>query len=114
MKIAIPIQEGTDLQAQVSQTFGRAPSFLIVDQGTKEFEIIENTVAQDAHGAGPGAASLLIRHGAKGAIAGRFGPNAFGALQGAGVQMYICGPDTTIATALERLEAGELELAQNN
>jgi predicted Fe-Mo cluster-binding NifX family protein len=113
MRIAVTIDTGRDVQSPVCQTFGRAPRFLVLDDETGLTEVIENTAAAGAHGAGTGAASLLARTGVGAVISGRFGPNAFAALEAAHVRMYLCGPDATAGEALGRLRGGALESARS-
>ncbi len=113
MKIAVSIDTGTDLMAPVCQTFGRAPRFLLLDEDTGKTEVIENTAAGGAHGAGTGTTAMLARSGVQAVISGRFGPNAFAALKAAAIRMYVCGPESSVGDAVGRLRGGSLEEAQS-
>lgn len=81
MKIAVTSQ-GTDLDAQVDQRFGRAAYIIVVDSENNEFKILDNDENVNAlKGAGIQAASNVVNSGAKVLLTGFCGPNAFKALQ---------------------------------
>ncbi len=111
MKVAVSIEGGRDLQAAVCPTFGRAPRFLVTDLETGETTVVENTAASGAHGAGSGAAGLLVRLGVNAVLSGRFGPKAFDALEAARIEMFVSTSDVNAATAIERFRAGLLKKA---
>ena len=109
-KIAVSIEAGNDLDAPLSPSFGRAPRFLLSGPGPgDDFEIVENTAAASGHGAGTGAAALLADRGVTAVISGRFGPNAYKALEGAGIGMYTALVEKTAREAIERFRAGRLK-----
>ena len=81
MKLAITSQ-GTNLDAQVDQRFGRAAYILIVDSVNEDFKILDNNENVNAmKGAGIQAASNVVNSGAEVLLTGFCGPNAFKALQ---------------------------------
>lgn len=111
MKVAISIEVGSDLRAQVCPSFGRAPRYVVHDSETGGLTVLENTAASGAHGAGTGAAALMAQHGVETVISGRFGPNAYQALKAAGIRMFVSVSDANAGAALERLQAGSLKEA---
>lgn len=107
MKIALTTS-GDGLSAPLDQRFGRAAKFLIIDDETGEFEIIENSQSINAaHGAGIQAAQNVAQAGAKALISGNCGPKAFRVLSSAGIAVYPCSA-ATVAEALEQFKAGTL------
>lgn len=108
-RVAIAIGEGSDLDARVDPHFGRAERFLVADVETGALvEVRQNTAAQDAHGAGTGAAGLVAGLGAGEAIAGRFGPKAYDALRALGIAMYQVPEGLLAREALAQLRDGKL------
>lgn len=87
MKIGIPTR-GNDLSAEVEQRFGRCPRFLIVDSGTMEFQVVDNSAFTMGGGAGVRAAQQVVDEGVEAVIAGEVGPKAFEVLERAHVKVY--------------------------
>ena len=89
-KIAISTNAG-GLEDVVCPTFGRCPTFTLVeveDKQIKKTETIPNPGAQMGMGAGISAAQAVINSGATAVIAGSIGPNASGVIVQAGIRMY--------------------------
>ena len=110
MKIAVTSQ-GTDLDAQVDPRFGRAAYIMIVDVDTLEFTAVDNSANKNAFkGAGIQAAATACDNGAEALLTGFCGPNAFKALDAAGVKVCndIAG---TIREAVAQYKAGEVTFA---
>ncbi|MCG8567978.1 MAG: NifB/NifX family molybdenum-iron cluster-binding protein [Desulfobacterales bacterium] len=110
MKIAIT-STGQDLDAQVDPRFGRAAYIMIVDIDTLEFTAIDNSANKNAFkGAGIQAAATAADKGAEVLLTGFCGPNAFKALDAAGVKVAndITG---TIREAVEFYKAGNCTFA---
>jgi predicted Fe-Mo cluster-binding NifX family protein len=106
MKVAV-CSTGDNLDSQVDPRFGRCAYFLIVDTETMEFEAIPNLAATQASGAGIMAAQLVGSKGVQAVIAGNYGPNAFQALNAAGIKTYSC-IGGTVRDAVEALKSGNL------
>ncbi len=105
MKVCIT-STGRDAEAHVDARFGRAPYFFIFDTDTDAVEVIENTSSGNAQGAGIGAASLILDHGANYLLTGRLGPKASDALQGSGLQVIEgISSDNTVRQAYENFKA---------
>lgn len=110
MKIVVT-SIGGSTDAQVDARFGRASWFVMIDTETGETASVDNsTGAGAAQGAGFQAAETVSRLGAECLITGHCGPNAFRALQAAGVEVYT-GASGTITEAIEKLKSHELELS---
>ena len=61
--------------------FGRAEYFILIDSETQKWESLSNP-AMGAHGsAGPQAVQFIATHQPDVVISGRYGPNAFSALE---------------------------------
>ncbi len=87
MKIAVPVEDrGED--PTVAGIFGRAPLFLIYDRETGLTQIIENSAAQQAGGAGIRAAQGVLDSGASVLLTTQCGGNAEKVLLSGGVGVY--------------------------
>lgn len=80
MKIAVT-STGGSMDSLVNERFGRCQYFIIVDSDTMKFDAISNLGEQMQSGAGPKAAELLIKNGAKVVLTGHVGGNASDALK---------------------------------
>ncbi|MEM2990581.1 MAG: NifB/NifX family molybdenum-iron cluster-binding protein, partial [Halobacteria archaeon] len=77
------------LEDAISPVFGRCQTFTVMEVSggeIKNVKIISNPYIAAMGGAGIQAAQLAINEGANVAIAGSFGPNAYGLLAQAGVE----------------------------
>jgi predicted Fe-Mo cluster-binding NifX family protein len=107
MRIAFSSQSDTP-KSNLDPRFGRCAAFMLFDTESGEWEGLPNPALGASGGAGPGAAQFLAGQGVEAVVSGAFGPNAFAALQAAGIEMY--GADGgPIEALLRRMQAGELE-----
>jgi len=97
-----------DLEASVDPRFGRCQYFLFVDAETMNFEVAGNPAFTAGGGAGVQAAQLVVNKGADAVITGNVGPNAFQALQAAGIKI-VTGFSGSIKEAVERFQKGEFK-----
>ena len=88
--------------------FGRADFFILIDTKTQESQALASPAADARGGAGPQAAQFIANQGAEAVISGRYGPNAFSALEAAGIQAYVA-KDGSVHEVLDQFLAGELE-----
>lgn len=110
MKVAVS-SKGKDLDADVDPRFGRASYILIVDPDTLEFEVIDNAGNKNAFkGAGIQAAAAVCDKGANVLLTGFCGPNAFKALDAAGVKV-VNDVSGTVRKALEQYGSGRYEFS---
>lgn len=110
MKIAITAK-GEGLDAQVDERFGRAQGFAIVETETGTCEYVDNRQNVEAvQGAGTQAAQTVVGQGVETLLTGHCGPNAFRALQAAGIKIIV-GVTGTVGEVGDRFKAGELKEA---
>ncbi len=107
MKICVSAT-GSNLDAQIDPRFGRCLYLIVVDSETMQFEAIPNMAAGATGGAGIQAAQTIVDKGAKVVITGNVGPNAFGSLSAAGIEI-ITGASGTIREVIEKFKKGELQ-----
>jgi len=99
---------GNDLSVPLDPRFGRCRFFLFVDTETGSCEAIENPAQMAGGGAGTKAAQLVAAKNVSAVLTGNVGPNAFSALEAAGIQIYT-GQSGTGQEALERFKKGDLQ-----
>jgi len=111
MKIAVTVQ-GTGLDDPVDPRFGRAAGFLVVEAETGEATYLDNRAGGDAaQGAGLQAAKRIADSGATVLVTGHCGPNAFRALQAAGIRVFTGVDGGSVREAVARYQAGQLSEA---
>jgi predicted Fe-Mo cluster-binding NifX family protein len=110
MKIAASAS-GHSLEDPVDPRFGRCACFLIIDTGTLEFEVIDNTDRNLGGGAGIEAAQRVADQGVTHVLTGRCGPKAEKVLSAAGIRI-VDGCEGTVREAVERFRAGSVASAQ--
>ena len=87
MKICIS-STGNDLSSKIDPRFGRCQNFLFVDIETLEVEAVPNPAATAGGGAGTKAAQLVADKSVEAVLTGNVGPNAYAALEAAGIKIY--------------------------
>ena len=106
MKICVSAT-GSNLEAQLDPRFGRCLYLVVVDSETMQFEAIPNMAAGATGGAGIQAAQVIADKGVKVVITGNVGPNAFGALSAAGIEI-MTGASGTVKEVIEKFKKGQL------
>ena len=107
MKVAVT-SKGVLLDSEVDPRFGRAPYIIVVDTGTMEFEVVDNSVNANAFkGAGIQAATTVCEKGAEVLMTGYCGPKAFATLQAGGVKV-VSDVTGTIREAVAAIKAGKV------
>ena len=109
MRLAITSQ-GNGLDQPLDARFGRCRYFILYDSEKETVEAVENPNTQFSQGAGIQSAQLMIAKGVKTVVTGNVGPNAFGVLTSAGIDVYT-GAQGTVREAVENFKAGTLEKA---
>ena len=107
MKVCISATSD-NLEAQLDPRFGRCTYFVIVDTENMQFETILNTGANASGGAGIQAAQTIANKGVKKVITGSVGPNAFGALSAANIEI-LTAPSGTVKEVIEKFKKGDLQ-----
>jgi predicted Fe-Mo cluster-binding NifX family protein len=74
------------MEAKVSERFGRAPYFVIVESDDMSFIPVQNAAVSAQSGAGPEAVRQVADHGAKVVLTGELGGNAKTAIEAAGIK----------------------------
>jgi len=88
MKIAISANSG-DPDLEFSARFARCQCFLVVDPALENWQEVENPALDAQGGAGTQVVQLLAKMGVEAVVSGRYGPNAYEALQAAGMGAYL-------------------------
>lgn len=107
-RVCVPSMGHGGLDEQVSQHFGRAPAFTIVDVPTGDVRILSNTV-EHTHGSGR-PVQIIGEAGVNTVICSSLGPGARGRLGQLGIQVY-AGADGTVREAIKAWQEGKLHVA---
>ena len=83
MRIGV-LSDGEELSSEVSEDFGHAPYFLIVDSDTLDYEVIVNEFV-NAMGAGMKVAEAIISLKVDAVITGGIGSHGYNMLAKAGI-----------------------------
>ncbi|MGS0763957.1 DUF134 domain-containing protein [Syntrophomonas curvata] len=100
---------GDSMDSMVDGRFGRCPYFILWDREKTEHKALTNMGSELNHGAGTGLAQELLNQGVAILICSRIGPKAFTVLNKAGIKIFGSNEGITVAAALEKHRAGELE-----
>ena len=98
---------GPLLDSMVDFRFGRCAYFIFVDPETMQFDAISNEAARASGGAGILAAQKVMDLGADTVITGSVGPNAYPALENAGIRILSCNSGS-VRTVIEEFKQGTL------
>jgi predicted Fe-Mo cluster-binding NifX family protein len=104
LKIAISTKRQGGLEDVVSDVFGRANTFTILDVekgAIKSVKVLENPAASYAHGAGPIVVKMLIDTEVDVVIATEFGPGASELLERHKIIMILVEANIAVAKAIE-------------
>lgn len=104
MKICVT-SEGDNLDSRVDPRFGRCRYFIFADSDTLEFEAAGNPNIESTGGAGIQSAQLAASKKVKAVITGNVGPNAFQALEAAGIAIFT-GASGTVREAIGEYKKG--------
>lgn len=103
LKVAVPTKGSEGLEDTVSEVFGRANSFTIVEVSegkTQSVEVLENPAISYKHGAGPIVVKMLIDSGVNVVISGGLGPGASALLEQHNVKMVAVKPGILVSEAI--------------
>ena len=85
MKIGV-LSDGPDLGSYVSDDFGHAPFFLIVDSESYDYVVVENEF-MEAEGAGMKVADAIVGLGVEAVVTGGIGSHGYDILTKAGIRV---------------------------
>lgn len=108
MKIAIGLEE-ENYDSKVDKRFGRAGYFIILDDESNQYEIIENDAKDEVTGAGLKVVKKLVSLGVEVIIAGEIGPKAETLIEEFEIPVYKLGECTTVEEVLKNYHEGKLE-----
>ncbi len=109
MRVAVSAS-GPSLDSQVDARFGRCAYFVVADPSTMEFEAVENPGGASAQGAGIATAQMIAGKGVEAVLTGNCGPNAYQALNAAGIKA-ITGVSGTVREAVQRYNQGSYRVS---
>jgi len=108
MKICVT-SRGPDLSSEVDPRFGRAMYFIIRDEETDTYEVVDNQQnVNAAGGAGVQSATAIAEKGCQWVIGGHMGPKALSVLKEAGIRVAT-GASGKVSDALAAFKEGKLE-----
>ena len=110
MTICIPVKTDQGLDSPVSEHFGSAPLFMIVDTDSAACRAVANHNAHHAHGMCMPLNSLQGER-LDGIVVGGIGAGALFKLQAAGLQVYL-SRCRTVADTVAAYKAGELQTVE--
>ena len=111
MKIGIPVLEENGMDSPLSQHFGQAEIFAILDDSTDELTFIKNDGQH--HGGILLPPDLLNKSGVNVMLCGGLGVKAVQLFQQFGIQVY-CNASGTVGKTLEAFKAGKLPEASES
>jgi predicted Fe-Mo cluster-binding NifX family protein len=100
------------LDAPIDPRFGRCAFLTVVDLDTLEWQSHSNPGLNASGGAGTHTAQFVATQNISAVISRNFGPNAFEALQTAGVDAYICAEECTAREAIAYFQEGRMHLSE--
>jgi len=104
LRIAVPTKAHAGLEDTVSEVFGKARTFTIVEVENGKFknlQVVDNPAASYAHGAGPIAAKTLADLEVNLVMAVEFGPGASSLLEQHKMQKISVRPDLKVAESIK-------------
>ena len=102
LRIAVATNEKNGLEDVVSNVFGRAKTFTIInaeDEKITDVTILENSAASYHHGAGPIAVKTLVDEGVEVVLANELGIGASELLKQHNITIIPVKPGTNVAEA---------------
>lgn len=107
-KVALPAK-GDDLNAQISEYFGRAPYFIVFDVNKKVFWTIPNPFVNEAHAVGLRAGTMLVKKRVGVIVCKNIGPEPIKKFNDSKIEVYI-GAEGTVADGIKQYKSNQLIL----
>lgn len=115
LRIAVPTKTHAGLEDIVSEVFGKAETFTIVDvenDEVKNVQVVDNPAASYEYGSGPVAVKTLADLKVNLVMAAEFGPGASGLLEHHNIKRVSVKPNTKVADctkeALSKIKAKQV------
>ena len=99
---------GQDKESMLNPRFGRCPYFLIFDDKSQKWVVVDNQAAAAFRGAGISAAQKVADLGCQVIVTGNMGPNAFNVMSASGVKIYLGDLEKSVADNLKIYKKGKL------
>ena len=108
MKVCVPTMGNMGLNENVSEHFGRAPTFTIINIDTNEVKVVPNT---SEHMGGSGyPPEIMANEGVDLMLCSGLGPRAIKMFEQFGIEVYV-GAYGTVKEAIQAWQAGRLQVA---
>jgi predicted Fe-Mo cluster-binding NifX family protein len=104
LKIAVPTKAHTGLEDVVSEVFGKAKTFTIVEVENgqiRNVHVIDNPAASYDYGSGPVAVKTLADLNVDFVLAAELGPGASGLLEHHYIRKVLVKPNTKVSDAVK-------------
>jgi len=104
LRIVVPTKTHAGLEDVVSEVFGKAKTFTIVDVEDgeiKSVQVIDNPAASYEYGAGPVAVKTLADLKVDSVISGQLGPGASNLLEHYKIRRFSVKPNTKVADSIK-------------
>lgn len=112
-KVAVPTKGRGGLEDAVSEVFGRAKTFTLVDieNGVvKNVKVLENPAVSYQHGAGPIVVKILIDSGVNVVLSGELGPGASALLEQHNVKMIEVKPSVSVSESIREVSWSTIDI----
>ena len=106
IRLAVPTKDVGGMETTVSDVFGRAKTFTIIDINGKEIEkvkVIRNSATTFKQGAGPIAVKTLTDEGVNAVVATEFGPGVSTLLELLNVTMVKVKRGISVADTVQQI-----------
>ncbi len=104
LRIAVPTKTRAGLEDVVSEVFGKAKTFTIVDVEdgeVKNVQVIDNPAASYEHGAGPVTVKMLADLNVDLVVTAELGPGALTLLEQHNIKKASVKPNTKVADSIK-------------
>jgi predicted Fe-Mo cluster-binding NifX family protein len=106
MKVAVPTKGDGGLKDEISDVFGRAKTFTILDMAgeeVKKVEVLQNPAVSYKHGTGPIVVKMLIDAGVNVVLAKELGPGSLALLEQHHVTIIPVEPGVSVSEAIKKV-----------
>jgi predicted Fe-Mo cluster-binding NifX family protein len=104
LRIAVPTMNEGGLEDKVSEVFGRAKTFTIIDidgEMVKVVDVLKNPALSYRYGAGPIVVKMLLDRGINFVIAGELGSGVLGLLEQHSIRIAKVKPGLSVSEAIK-------------